>query len=270
MMKIWMVLGLLVAASVTAAQPKLTRGPLVQLPEPDAVTVVWRTDKPAAGAVEFGLDAGCTNGTAAEATAATEHAVSLRGLLPGTNYFYRVHANGVVLSEGNVLRTPRTATQPFRFAIIGDWGYGNASMSNIARQVNAIADLDFYLTVGDNIYQNGEAKLYDPHWFSLYGPTMRRVPVFPTLGNHDVRPPSSNAAPFLASFRLPVNGPAGRIGRDYSFDYGNAHFVALDSNPFDDKKKESRGIVDTVTDWVKRDLAATRQPWKFAFFHHPA
>ena len=268
-MRIWIFLGLLAAASLAAAEPKLTRGPFLQMPESNVVAIVWRTDEPADSQVDFGFDAACINGMVADAAEVTEHVVVLHDLLPSTNYFYRVRTKTTTLSDGNMLRTPRANGQPFRFAVIGDWGDGSNGMTNIANRINAITNLDFYLTVGDNIYQNGEASLYDPYWFRLYSPTMRRVPVFPALGNHDVRPLSHNGQPFLDFFHLPGNGPTGLVGRNYSFDYGNAHFVAIDSNPFDDNNAKSQSITKTITDWVRRDLAATRQPWKFAYFHHP-
>jgi hypothetical protein len=69
---------------------------------------------------------------------------------------------------------------------------------------------------------------------------------------------------------------------NYSFDYGNAHYVFLDANPhiFD-------GILDgaanfaapqltftpypsVLRDWLIHDLDSSSQPWKFVVFHQPA
>jgi len=69
---------------------------------------------------------------------------------------------------------------------------------------------------------------------------------------------------------------------NYSFDYGNAHFVFLDANPhvFD-------GILDgaavfaapqltfpaypsVLRNWLINDLDSSAQPWKFVVFHQPA
>ena len=98
---------------------------------------------------------------------------------------------------------------------------------------------------------------------------MRRAPTFPVLGNHDLL---SNSGQWLLDFfYLPPNGPPKLEERHYSFDYGNAHFVGLDSNPFL-AKQGARKAAETkaIKDWLARDLAATKQPWKFAYFHHPA
>ena len=52
----------------------------------------------------------------------------------------------------------------------------------------------------------------------------------------------------------------------YSFDYGNAHFIALNSNAQD--APFQRG--DPQTEWLIADLEAHRDAtWTFVFFHHP-
>ena len=51
---------------------------------------------------------------------------------------------------------------------------------------------------------------------------------------------------------------------NFSFDYGNAHWTVLDSNPYVDwNNSELRA-------WVERDLtAAQAHTWRFVAFHHP-
>jgi hypothetical protein len=243
----------------------LTRGPFLQMPDPASVLVVWRTDVACDSAVDYGLDASLNGGTVSNAALVTEHVVDLPGLLPGTQYHYRVRSEGNVLGGTNYFRTRRTPDQPFRFVFCGDFGEGDANESNVAAQVN-LQDFDLSLTTGDNVYPNGEWFLYDPHWFAPYGPSLRRAPVFPSLGNHDVNPGSTNGQALLDNFFLPTNGPAAYVERNYSFDYGNAHFVALDTNPIDGNDEAA---ISAVTTWLSNDLAATTQMWKFAYFHHP-
>jgi hypothetical protein len=52
--------------------------------------------------------------------------------------------------------------------------------------------------------------------------------------------------------------------RNFSFDYANAHWTIIDSNPYvDATRKELR-------DWVARDLEAAKgATWRFVVFHHP-
>ena len=45
----------------------------------------------------------------------------------------------------------------------------------------------------------------------------------------------------------------------YSFDYGDAHFIVLDT---------TRNLTDQVA-FIENDLAKTDAKWKFAVWHHP-
>jgi hypothetical protein len=51
---------------------------------------------------------------------------------------------------------------------------------------------------------------------------------------------------------------------NFSFDYGNAHWTVLDSNPYVDWANPE------LRTWVERDLAAAKEhTWRFVSFHHP-
>ncbi|MCG3148115.1 MAG: hypothetical protein PCFJNLEI_01557 [Verrucomicrobiae bacterium] len=251
----------------------LVRGPFIQMPDADKVTVVWRTDALTDSAVDYGLTPAYEAGTVTDVTLVREHVVSLPGLAANTNYYYRVRSGGVTLSAGGYFRTKRTADQPFRFVVIGDFGQGSTGMTNIAARINERTDFDFKITVGDNVYgqtgaaggnSDGAPGTYDPFWFKLYGPTMARVPTFVTLGNHDVD--TANGQWSVDYFFMPTNGPAGQIEKNYSFQYGNAHCVVIDTEPFQDNQT---AIINAIRTWVSNDLAAATAPWKFVFLHRP-
>lgn len=246
----------------------LVRGPFIQMPNSNQVTVVWRTDALTDSAVDYGLDLTYSGGTASDASLTNEHVINIPALLPGTNYYYRVRSGGVTLAQGDAFHTKRAANQPFRVVIFGDFGAGTSGMSNVAAQVNSVTNADLILTVGDNIYPEGQPGLFDPYWFSQYAPIMRRVPTFPALGNHDVGDGDYSGAAYLSNFYLPTNGPAGLIERNYSFDYGNAHFATFDSNPCTNPAINTATIAAIKT-WLSNDLASTTKPWKFVYFHHP-
>jgi hypothetical protein len=69
---------------------------------------------------------------------------------------------------------------------------------------------------------------------------------------------------------------------NYSFDYGNAHFLYLDANPHLFNGLLPGGTVDTtappffspypsaLANWVIGDLDASKQLWKIVVFHQPA
>jgi 3',5'-cyclic AMP phosphodiesterase CpdA len=86
-------------------------------------------------------------------------------------------------------------------------------------------------------------------------------------------PPGEEGAPHVPALIGPeankkafvdAAGPAyARMG-NFSFDYGNAHWTVLDSNPYVDWSDAG------LRAWVERDLAAARgATWRFVAFHHP-
>lgn len=255
-------LSLVLGAGARAAT--LTRGPYLQLADESGVTVVWRTDSPGVGAVRFGLP-GALTGRVVESAATTTHVVRLSGLTASTRYAYALEQDGAPLLAGEDLsfRTypARGAPEPFRFFAWGDSGDGSVRQARVAQRMQAqVGEPAFALILGDIIYPAGEAENYDPHYFRPYAPLLRRMVIWPTLGNHDVM--TAEGAPYLDAFYLPTNNPQA-TERYYSFDYGNAHFVSLATDGAD----LSPGSPQLK--WAADDLARSNATWKFVFFHRP-
>ncbi len=127
-------------------------------------------------------------------------------------------------------------------------------------------------------------------------PLLRSTLVVAAPGNHDVAARDLGQYPDGLAYFLywdqPLNGPTGPEGgslvptlygpeanraafrraagpayprmANFSFDYGNAHWVVLDSNPYVDWTDPE------LRSWVERDLAAAKDAtWRFVAFHHP-
>ncbi len=133
-------------------------------------------------------------------------------------------------------------------------------------------------------------------------PLMRSVLTMASIGNHDIALANAwegtdftrfpDALGFYLLFSQPTNGPLKTINAknttrivgnadnqlgfvraagktfptmgNFSFDYGNSHWVVLDGNPYMDwTDKKTR-------DWVDKDLERHKSAtWKFAAFHQP-
>ena len=123
--------------------------------------------------------------------------------------------------------------------------------------------------LGDNAYPDGTDSEYQDAVFDMYLTELRQTPLWPTLGNHDGREADSptQSGPYYDLFTLPALGEAGGLASGteayYSFDYGNIHFICLDSFDTD------RSVGGAMLTWLQADLAATIQPWIIAFWHHP-
>ena len=265
---------LLLLAVAPAHAQTLTRGPLLQNPDglTTTMTLVWWTDVAGNSTVEYGTTTGLgSSKTVAQAgsceigAAGTCHIVQLTGLAPGTRYYYRLLTNGTPVLSTTYFETFRTPTdpRPLFFTIVGDFGAGSSGQTNVASNQNA-SDPPLVVTVGDNAYENGTQSDWDNNVFiPQYENLLRRAVFMPALGNHDLNDVgASNWANSveIKMHLLPRNAPAGQEERYFSFDYGDAHLVILDSNP--------PALDATQAAWLEADLAATTRKWKFVFLHH--
>lgn len=243
-------IGVLIGAGLFVANG-LTRGPYLQSVTATSAIVVWRTDVPGDSRVEYG--AADYSHSIVDPNPTTEHVITLTDLLTGTAVMYRVSTNDVALASG-VFRTATAPDQSFSFGVIGDSGIGSTAQQQVADRLVALAP-DFVLHTGDVIYPSGQVDGFDPFFFRPYQALLRQAPMFLTLGNHDYG--TANGQPYLDAFYLPHNNPA-NSERYYSFDWGNAHFTALDFND---------GPSPEQLNWLQSDLASTGKPWKFVFYH---
>lgn len=251
------------------------RAPYLQMQSPDAITLRWQSDEAVRGRVRYGTSAERLDRLAEEPLPVEEHEIRLNGLLPDTRYWYAVGSQeGIAYGgAGYWFRTaPRPGSQrPLRIWVQGDPGRalpttlaGRDAVLNWskAHPRPGLPELDLWFTTGDNAYRYGRNSEFQQHLFDAYPGLLRNVPYWPVHGNHDAR-----RWAFYNIFSFPQKGEAGGVPSGdehfFSFDYGLAHFVFLDSHATD----RARG--GEMLSWLARDLAATRQPWLIALFHHP-
>ena len=90
------------------ASPALVRGPYLQSVTATSAIVVWRTDVASDGRIEYGL--GSYSHSIDDPTPTTEHALTLTGLMTGTEVMYRVlsgdsRVGGWIVSHGGCARS---------------------------------------------------------------------------------------------------------------------------------------------------------------------
>ena len=261
--------------------PLLTREPYLQVVTPTSIIIRWRTDQATTGKVWLGIAANQLTQTVSEAQPTTEHIVSLTGLQSATRYYYAVGQQDTRLTTGNdyTFKTalPTGDRRPFRIWALGDFGCGTDNQFAAYDQYKKFTTdkpSDVWLWLGDNAYCCGYDEQFQQFVFNVYGSTLRNLPFYPVPGNHDY---ANNAdvrdLPYFQLFNFPQLAEAGGTASGtklyYSYDYGNVHFVALDSYGIEAGLWRLADTTGTQVQWLKRDLAATRQPWKVVYFHHP-
>ena len=188
-----------------------------------------------------------------------QHAATIDALEPATTYCWALHDRDGAVARAAGFRTAPAAGSgdAVAFVAIGDMGSGSGDQRAVRAQLENVP-FDLLLTTGDNAYPNGTLDELERNFFGVYRRVLLQKPVFPTSGNHDYN--TADAAPFRQVFALPVNGePAGRE-RWYSYDFGDVHFVALDT--------ERIGFAQT--EWLEHDLEENDLPWVIVYAHKPA
>lgn len=270
------------ASPLLHAATTVVRGPYLQQATPTSMVVRWRTDTTEASVVRYGLSAENLAFIATAQGVGTEHIVHLPDLKPGTRYTYSVGA-GEKNAKGEYLpsraplgqfTTPPTAgtARPTRVWVLGDPGTKGAVQAAVRDAYHAFTgtrETDLWLMLGDNAYPDGTDADFQKAVFEMYPETLRTSPLWPALGNHDAKSANSvtQSGVYYDIFTLPTQGQAGGVptGTEayYSFDYGNIHFICLDSQDTDRNPDGAMGR------WLKADLAGTTRDWIIAFFHHP-
>ena len=224
-------------------------------------------------------------------------------LKPGTVFQYRVSKNGQVMFNGEA-KSLKSAEQSYRIAISGDIGAGNNTAKKMAYEIYkakpdmiAIAGDIVYNRGLISEYQTKFWPVYNRDDADTLGaPLMRSIPFVAAVGNHDALTRDLDRYPdALAYYHFwdqPLNGPDGKEGgafvpvlqgsdankkafyegagdkyprmTNFSFDYGNAHWTVIDSDPYVDWNDS------TLRDWLAKDLAAAANAtWRFVLYHHP-
>lgn len=254
---------------VTARGAKtLVRAPYLQAVASESATVVWTTTAPGSYFVRVtGADGKEVATVAAVADPSVvplevvQLVAPLTGLRPATVYCYEVRAGdaaGAAVEGPAGFRTAPAAKSdaPVHFAVIGDTGAAGPDQTAVMQQVESVP-FDLMLQTGDIAYPSGGRHELTRDLFDTYRTLLRSFPLFPASGNHDYD--TDDAEPFREAFILPENG--GEIGRErwYSFDWGDVHFVALDTER----------IGAGQADWLDADLSANSLPWTVVYAHRP-
>lgn len=254
----------------------IVRGPYLQLGTPESVVVRWRTDQASDSWVVFGDSPTDLVNSIADSTLSTEHEVLVSGLTPDTTYFYAVGTGTQHLAGGDssfffTTPPPPGTDKATRIWVLGDQGRTSDPALQIRDVYHAWTDdraTDLWLMLGDNAYSSGTDSEYQSAVFEKHSDLLRRSVLWPAFGNHDgiSANGTTQTGPYFDMFTLSADGEAGGVASGseayYSFDYGNIHFVVLDSED---------AIVDNLTtmlNWLTADLEDTRAGWSIALWHH--
>ena len=293
------------------SQISIERGPYLQELTDTSVVICWRTNQSTDSRVYYDSILGGQVNYVDGISQQIDHKIKLTSLKPNTKYYYQIADSSQFLTlatENYRFKTAPTSgsEQSMRVWVIGDFGKGNTQQGLVRDAYMNFTDTihtDVWLWLGDNAYQSGTDQEYQDNVFDsskAYGTIMPFMPFMPCPGNHDymsVSPPNpvssidpnNHSGPYFDIVDVPTNGEGGGVpsGTElyYSFDYGNVHFVSINSeigslnllnsshdwigvlpyfNPL-----ASSFTSSPFTDWLHDDLQQNHQRWTIAYFHQP-
>ncbi len=236
-------------------------GPYLMHVTTESIVVMWRTESAEQCSLHYGP--GDDLSLVIDETAAVRvHEVELTGLDADTRYAYRVQCGDREGDRHHFVTAPRPG-QPFRFAV---WGDSRSNPDAASSVIARIAEFDPYINVnvGDVVATGIIASQWKTQWFDPLRPLGHEISTYVAIGNHEA---DADSFYELHSYPHPSDDPGHESY--YSFTYGNAFFLIIDTN----KDFTPDGDTDTpISQWIREQVAsdaAQNARWRFAFAHHP-
>ena len=229
----------------------------VQKPTDTSALIAWRTATPGIATIQWGTDPFTLSNSMVGSNSESKHHFEITGLSPNTQYFYQTSTSTGYISDVDYFYTAKPSNlSDITFLHYGDCGYNNTVQNQIAGLMES-ENADFAVVSGD--VDQGIGNNYNDVFFGVYENMLKKSCHYTAIGNHDTY--LDNADTYLDEFYLPTNNPA-QSERYYSFTWGNAKFICMDSNiPY------GPGTPQYL--WLVNELKCNDHEWLFAFFHHP-
>ena len=246
-------------------------------------TIMWQSDSSEADAViEYRLVGSDTTQTIrATDKAFTDdgsttyiHEGTLTGLAPNTKYEYRVGYGSDRRSDWYSLETAGASVYDvliYPDSQSGDYSGWEEIVKNSAKRNPGAA---LYISMGD-LVDNGEQAYQWRTWLDSIKPLSARIPLASTLGNHEMytldwkmREPRA----YLNYFDVPSNGNTTFDRHYYSYDYGDVHYVVLDTQLYESNHEDNHDthhpdLYDEQVQWLRQDLASNTKKWTVVLMH---
>lgn len=180
--------------------------------------------------------------------------VPLTGLEPDTVYLYRVgDLEGNVWSQVGKFKTAPTGNQPFTFIYMSDSqvSNSNAAFRTTFRTAQRMYPDAYFTYFGGDMTENGFAHGQWDLLFQSGQESFQNTVVAAATGNHDED----------KDIQLYIHQPETVYPDVYDFNYGNAHFMILNTNYYES------GELDQQIDWMRRQVAASDKEFQIVMLH---
>ena len=187
----------------------------------------------------------------------------LEGLLPGTTYYYQIVIGEEETAYSSLVgrfTTSSPDTEEFSFLVYGDTRtFHDRHELVVSRMLENESSPAFVVNTGDLVESPTIGRFRS--FFGAIGSLALSCPYLSVIGNHE-----RGHSRYYEFLPLPRGG--GKEDEQWwSFDYGNVHFMGLDSCVLSGANAIAR--MREQLEWAKADLASCNSEFKVVFFHHP-
>lgn len=276
----------------------IVRGPYMQTQTAQSIILKWRTNTATSTKIWYGLAPNALVNEVSNSAQVTNHTYELTGLQAYTKYYYAVGNLNTQLAGADTNHYFFTAPLPYteqniRVWATGDFGKGNQcqidvkeSFQDYTRSQNV--DPDLWIWLGDNAYNDGSDSEYQGKVFGLngYSDIFSWMPFYPSPGNHDyntiwsqngilgipytLTSINDHDGPYYDMVDVPEQAEAGGYPSThevfYSYDYGNTHFLSLNSEVY---AVGSNNVLNQMKTFITNDLSQNDKTWTIAYWHQP-
>jgi hypothetical protein len=227
------------------------------------ITISWETTSQGVGKVEYGVSANSLTQFELGENGSIHH-INLTGLIPNTQYYYKVFVGSNEFGSGTFKTAPNDDQTPFSWVMISDTQQlintlpGHHGM--LAKKIPT--DGHSFIAIPGDIVNDGEEKFLFNDFFSKAKPYLANLPLIPVMGNHDWY--GKNDSLFYSYF--PHNqGTTANNFFYYSFNYSMVHFTIAQYTYGRDEE-----MIPEQLDWIEQNLKnAQSLPYRIMLFHSP-
>lgn len=234
--------------------PAIIKGPYLQWPTHNAMTVMWETNEPGDSTLHYFHDGEWQQQTIAGDR--TIHEIRVSGFDAAEEVPYYVEStvgDFSVTSDQYSFRTSPLPGGPIRLCIWGDnqdrpWVFSTHVQNMLGDEPDLLLALGDVVATG-TVYEHWESRFFGP-----LRPLINHVPIYAAKGNHEL-----DAHWWYDFMALPNNE------RWYTFEFGDVFCLVLDTNyPFGVGSAQYQFAYDALL-----SDAAQNAKWLFVAHHHP-
>jgi hypothetical protein len=198
----------------------------------------------------------------------------MQGLRPDTEYEYEI-ADADGESGWFPFHTTTEQLNRYEVLVFSDTQSTDYSVWGQTAQAayEAHPGAAFFTVVGD-LSDNGQSWYQWKAWYENADILTSYMPIAPVLGNHEAYSLDwkfCEPYTYKASFPVPYGAPEGQSRLAYSFDYGDVHYAALNTD-YEELHELYPDMMEHEVTWLDQDLADARKRGKrlVVLMHRPA